>query len=109
MSCGPGNTRRLATGSLTITNLADRITFVFEPVPGNQYDMAKLKGSECEMIIKLAGGVFGDKGFIGTGYVTTPVRKRKDRGLYMLCTCASTSTTTRSALIGHRSSGLWPA
>jgi hypothetical protein len=28
--------------------------------------MAKLKGSAVEEILKKAGGVFGDKGFIGT-------------------------------------------
>jgi hypothetical protein len=28
--------------------------------------MAKLKGSDAEAILKEAGGVFGDKGFIGT-------------------------------------------
>jgi hypothetical protein len=59
------------------------ITFVSEPVPGNKHDMAKLKGSECEAILKAAGGVFGDKGFIGTDYITTPVRKPEDRELYM--------------------------
>ena len=45
--------------------------------------MAKLKGSECEIILKLAGGVFGDKGFIGTDYITTPVRKPQDREWYI--------------------------
>jgi len=45
--------------------------------------MAKLKESECETILKAAGGVFGDKGFIGTDYITTPVRKPEDRELYM--------------------------
>ena len=45
--------------------------------------MAKLKGSDCEIILKLAGGVFGDKGFIGTDYITTPVRKPQDRELYI--------------------------
>src|SRR5512135_9427 len=78
-----GKCRTTGHGSLIITNLAGRIAFVSEPVPGNQHDMAKLKGSECEMILKLAGGVFGDKGFIGTDYITTPVRKPKDRELYM--------------------------
>ena len=33
--------------------------------------MAKLKGSAVEKILKEAGGVFGDKGFIGTDYITT--------------------------------------
>ncbi len=70
-------------GSLIITNLAGRITFVSEPVPGNQHDMAKLNGSECETILKMAGGVFGDKGFIGTDYITTPIRKPQDRELYI--------------------------
>ena len=45
--------------------------------------MAKLKGSECEAILKVAGGVFGDKGFIGTDYITTPIRKPQDRELYI--------------------------
>jgi hypothetical protein len=45
--------------------------------------MAKLARSECEMILKLAGDVIGDKGFIGTDYIITPVRKPKDRDLYM--------------------------
>ena len=53
---------------LIITNLQGRITFVSVPVPGNQHDMAKLKGAECETVPKMAGGVFGDKGFIGTDY-----------------------------------------
>ena len=38
---------------------------VSEPVTGNRHDMAKLKGSAVEKILKKAGGVFGDKGFIG--------------------------------------------
>ena len=33
--------------------------------------MAKLKGSDAEKVLKKAGGVFGDKGFIGTDYITT--------------------------------------
>jgi hypothetical protein len=43
--------------------------------------MAKLAGSDCEMILKLAGDVIGDKGFIGTNYIITPVRKPKHRDL----------------------------
>ena len=58
-------------GSLIVTNLQGRITFVSDPVTGNQHDMAKLKGSDAEKILKKAGGVFGDKGFIGTDYITT--------------------------------------
>ncbi len=62
-------------GSLIVTNLQGRITFVSEPVTGNQHDMAKLRGADVEKILKKAGGVFGDKGFIGTDYITTPIRK----------------------------------
>jgi hypothetical protein len=40
--------------------------------------MAKLKESECETILKMAGGVLGDKGFI-----TTPICKPMDRELYI--------------------------
>src|SRR6266481_1341895 len=63
-----GKYKTTGHGSLIIANLSGRITFVSEPVPGNRHDMAKLRGSECETILKAAGGVFGDKGFIGTDY-----------------------------------------
>jgi hypothetical protein len=78
-----GKYKTTGHGSLIVTNLAGRITFVSEPVPGNQHDMRKLTGTECETILKHAGGVIGDKGFIGTDYITTPVRKLEDRELYM--------------------------
>jgi hypothetical protein len=63
-----GKYKTTGHGSLIITTLTGRVTFVSEPVPGNQHDMAKLKGSECEMILKLASDAIGDKGFIGTDY-----------------------------------------
>jgi hypothetical protein len=78
-----GKYKTTGHGSLIIANLSGRITYVSDPVPGNQHDMAKLKESDCEMILKAAGGVFGDKGFIGTDYITTPVRKPQHRDLYM--------------------------
>ena len=78
-----GKYKTTGHGSLIVTNLQGRITFVSEPVTGNQHDMAKLKGSECAMILKQAGGVIGDKGFIGTDYITTPVRKPEGRELYI--------------------------
>ncbi len=43
--------------------------------------MAKLKGSDVGKILEKAGGVFGDKGFIGTDYITTPIRKPQCRKL----------------------------
>src|SRR5262249_17937050 len=76
-----GKYKTTGHGSLIITTLTGRVTFVSEPVPGNQHDMAKLKGSECEMILKLASDAIGDKGFIGTDYIITPVRKPKGRHL----------------------------
>jgi len=78
-----GKYKTTGHGSLIVTNLTGRIIFVSEPVPGNQHDMAKLKGSECERILEGAGGVIGDKGFIGTDYITTPVRKPEHRELYL--------------------------
>ena len=78
-----GKYKTTGHGSLIITNLTGRITFVSEPVSGNRHDMAKLKGSECETILKAAAGVIGDKGFIGTSYITTPVRKPEGRELYI--------------------------
>lgn len=78
-----GKYKTTGHGSLIITNLAGRITYVSEPVPGNRHDMAKLKESDSETVLKLAGGVIGDKGFIGTDYITTPVRKPEHRELYL--------------------------
>ncbi len=76
-----GKYKTTGHGSLIVTNLQGRITFVSEPVTGNQHDMRKLKGSAVEKILKNAGGVFGDKGFIGTDYITTPIRKPEYREL----------------------------
>jgi hypothetical protein len=76
-----GKYRTTGHGSLIITNLGGCITFVSEAVTGNQHDMKKLKGSDVEKILKEAGGVFGDKGFIGTDYITTPIRKPECREL----------------------------
>ena len=76
-----GKYKTTGHGSLIVTNLQGRITFVSEPVTGNQHDMAKLKESAVEKILKKAGGVFGDKGFIGTDYITTPIRKPECREL----------------------------
>jgi hypothetical protein len=78
-----GKYKTTGHGSLIITNRFGDITFVSEPVPGNRHDMAKLNESGCEAILKAAGGVVGDKGFIGTDYITTPVRKPQDRDLYI--------------------------
>ena len=78
-----GKYKTTGHGSLIIANLHGRILFVSEPVPGNEHDMKKLKERECETILKMAGGVFGDRGFIGTDYITTPVRKPEGRELYM--------------------------
>lgn len=76
-----GKYKTTGHGSLIVTNLQGRVTFVSEPVTGNHHDMAKLKGSDVEEILKAAGGVFGDKGFIGTDYITTPIRKPEGRAL----------------------------
>jgi hypothetical protein len=76
-----GKYKTTGHGSLIVTNLRGRITFVSDPVTGNRHDMAKLTGSVVEKILKRAGGVFGDKGFIGTDYIATPIRKPKSREL----------------------------
>jgi hypothetical protein len=62
-----------------ITNYDGDILYVSDPVTGNRHDMGKLTDSASEKILKAAGGVFGDKGFIGTDYITTPVRKPEHR------------------------------
>jgi hypothetical protein len=76
-----GKHKTTGHGSLIVTNLQGRVSFVSEPVTGNQHDMAKLAGSDVARILKEAGGVFGDKGFIGTDYITTPIRKPECREL----------------------------
>jgi len=76
-----GKYKTTGHGSLIVADLQGRITFVSEPVTGNKHDMAKLKGSAVEKILKKAAGVFGDKGFIGTDYITTPIRKPECRQL----------------------------
>ncbi len=76
-----GKYKTTGHGSLIVANLQGRVTFVSDPVTGNRHDMAKLDGSEVEKILKKAGGVFGDKGFIGTDYITTPIRKPQCRKL----------------------------
>jgi hypothetical protein len=78
-----GKYKTTGHGSLIITTRFGRVTFVSEPVAGKEHDMAKLKESECEMILKLAGDAIGDKGFIGIDYIITPVRKPKGRDLSM--------------------------
>jgi hypothetical protein len=76
-----GKYKTTGHGSLVVTNLQGHVTFVSDPVTGNKHDMAKLTGSDTEKILKKAGGVFGDKGFVGTGYITTPIRKPEYRKL----------------------------
>jgi hypothetical protein len=76
-----GKHKTTGHGSLIVTNLQGRVTFVSDPVTGSQHDMAKLAGSDVARILKKAGGVFGDKGFIGTDYITTPIRKPECREL----------------------------
>lgn len=78
-----GKYKTTGHGSLIITNYDGDILYVSDPVTGNRHDMGKLSDSESEKILKAAGGVFGDKGFIGTDYITTPVRKPKHRELYI--------------------------
>jgi hypothetical protein len=77
-----GKYKTTGHGSLILTTLTGRVIFVSDPVPGNQHDMAKLAGSNCEMILKSASGAIGDKGFIGADDIITPIRKPKDRDLH---------------------------
>src|ERR1700751_2320576 len=76
-----GKYKTTGHSSLIVTNLQGRITFVAEPVTGNQHDMAKLQGSDAEKILKKAGGGLGEKGFIGTVFLTPPTRKPQCRQL----------------------------
>lgn len=77
-----GKYKTTGHGSLIITTLSGQITYVSDPVPGHQHDMTKLKTSDCQTILNAAGSVLGDMGFIGTDYITTPIRKPQGRHLY---------------------------
>jgi len=76
-----GKHKTTGHGSLIITDLKGRVIYIAAPVTGNQHDMRKLKGLAAEKILKKAAGTFGDKGFIGTNYIMTPIRKPKFRKL----------------------------
>ena len=76
-----GKYKTTGHGSLIVTNLQGQITFVSEPVTGNQHDMKKLKGSAAEKILKKANAEVDDTGFIGTDFITTPIRKPQCREL----------------------------
>jgi hypothetical protein len=78
-----GKYKTTGHGSLIISNYDGDIIFVSDPVTGNRHDMGKLSNSASEKILKAAGGVFGDKGFIGADYITMPVRKPEHRELYI--------------------------
>ncbi|HET9895651.1 MAG TPA: transposase family protein [Streptosporangiaceae bacterium] len=70
-----GKYKTTGHGSLIITNLQGRVTFVSDPVTGNQHAMAKLKGSEAENILKKAGGSSVTRDSRALTYITTPIRK----------------------------------
>jgi hypothetical protein len=76
-----GKHKTTGHGSLVVTDLRGHVRYISCPVTGNQHDMGKLKESAAEKILKKASGVFGDKGFIGTSYITTPIRKPRSRKL----------------------------
>src|SRR5262249_8106304 len=78
-----GKYKTTGHGFPIVTNSEAVTLYASAPVRGNRHDMGKLADSESEKILKAAGGVFGDKGFIGTGYITTPIRKPEHRELYM--------------------------
>lgn len=68
-------------GSLIISDSSGKVIFVSDPAPGRDHDMKKLEGT-VKVILDLAGSVVADKGFQGSGYVTT-VKKPQDRELYV--------------------------
>lgn len=61
-------------GGLIISNAFGDVVFVTEPAPGCDHDIRKLRESTAQSILDTAGGVFADKGFQGTDYMT-PVKK----------------------------------
>lgn len=61
-------------GGLVVGNARGDVVYVTGPAPGCDHDMRELKGSAARDILDVAGGVFADEGFQGSGYVT-PVKK----------------------------------
>jgi len=76
-----GKYKTTGHGSLVVTTSMGTVLFVSEPVAGSRHDMAKLRDSVIETILRKASGVLGDKGFIGADYITTPIRKPEHRKL----------------------------
>jgi hypothetical protein len=68
-------------GSLIISDLEGNVVFISDPASGKDHDMRKLQG-DVKTILEKAGGVIGDKGFQGSGYVT-PVKKPKNGELLL--------------------------
>lgn len=59
---------------LVICDLAGNTLAVSDLVPGKTHDMKALEETGFDVVLKNAGGVIGDKGFQGAGFVT-PVKK----------------------------------
>jgi hypothetical protein len=86
-----GKYKTTGHGSLIITNLQGRVTFVSGPVAGNQHDMAKLKGSDAEKILKNAGESSATR--VSSGLITSPPRSAS-RNAVSSCN-GNTNGTTR--------------
>jgi hypothetical protein len=65
-----------------ISDLVGNVLAVSEPVPGKCHDMAALKATAFDLLLSVAGGVIGDKGYQGAGYLT-PVKKPQGGELLM--------------------------
>ena len=89
-----GKYKTTGHGSLIITNLAGRITFVSEPVTGNRHDMAKLKGSNARPSSKRLAESSETRD--SSGLITSPPLSGSRKAASS--TYASMITITRSAL-----------
>ena len=60
-----------------ITDLNGEVLFISDPVPGSVHDAVAIKQTPVSFILEHSGGVIGDKGYQGCGYVTP---RKKPRG-----------------------------
>jgi len=72
-------TRKHGTTGLNfqvVTGLNGAVFYVSDPIPGSVHDATAIKETPVESILRHSGGVIGDKGYQGCGYVT-PRKKPK--------------------------------
>jgi hypothetical protein len=77
-----GKHKRTGHNFLVVSDLAGNALAISDPVAGRTHDMTALDATGFRELLVKAGGVLGDKGFQGSGYVT-PVKKPQGGSLLL--------------------------